>query len=136
MQLMALLVAHWQAQPLATWPVHVISTASATAAVQSLPYTLPALMQLSEWQKAAEPVLRRLIRLAAGCEALQQQIEQEAPRGAGQSDSQKGPSSVAKPNAQKVPHIAAACVVAMRQHLPEDAWQHMPQVLVCIGQYC
>ena len=133
MQLVSLLVAHWQAQPHATWPVQLITAVSPAAAVQSLPHTLPALLQRKNWQRVAEPVTRRLIKLVVESASLQEQSAPASLSGAQQSDRQ---SSSAKPNAQRVSHIAAACLVAMRQHLAEDAWQHMPEILSCLRQPC
>ena len=133
MQFVSLLVAHWQAKPCDTWPVQLITAVSPAAAVQSLPHTLPALLQRKNWQKQAEPVTRRLIKLVVGSENLQQQGIRASLAAAQQSDRR---SSCAKPIAQRVSHIAAACLVATRQHLTEDAWQHMPETLSCLRQPC
>lgn len=135
MQLVGLLAAHWQARSHVVWPVQVVTAISPLLAVQSLPYTLPALMQRQEWLQAAEPVTRRLIRLVSAFEASQQEGVQDRHQEAGQSVNQRGLSSRANSHVTfDIPCIAAACLVAMRQHLADDAWQHIPQVLTCIRQ--
>lgn len=134
MQLAGLLTAHWQAQPHLVWPVQLITAASPILAVQSLPYTLPALLQRQGWLKAVEPVSRRLIKLVGVTEASQQQGGQSSDSGTGQLETRRGRSSHADAQVQGIPGVAAACLVAMRQHLAEDAWQHMPHVLACMRQ--
>lgn len=136
MQLIGLLAAHWQARPHGVWPVQLVTAVSPLLAVQSLPYTLPALMQRQEWLPAVEPVTRRFIRLVSASEGTRQEGIQERHQGIGQLVNQRGGLS---PRANShvtcdIPCIAAACLVAMREHLADDAWQHMPQVLTCIRQ--
>ena len=134
MQLVGLLIAHWQARPHVLWPVQLVTAITPTLAVQSLPYTLPALLHRQDWLQAVEPVTRRLIRLVGVSEARQQQAVQDRHQAAGHPQNQRGCSSRANLCAQDIPGIAAACLVAMRSHLAEDAWQHMPQVLACMRQ--
>ena len=136
MQLVGFLAAHWQAQPHVGWPVQLVTAISPILAVQSLPLTLPALLHCQEWLQAAEPVTRRLIRLVGISEAKQQQNVQDRHKGTGCLENQQGCSLRANLShiAQDTPGIAAACLVATRQQLAEDAWQHMPQVLACMRQ--
>lgn len=133
MQLVGLLAAHWQARPHVVWPVQLVTAVSPLLAVQSLPYTLPVLMQRQEWLQAAEPVTRRLIKLVSAFEATQLEGVQERHHRTGQSVKQRGQPSRAHPHVIcDIPCIAAACLVAMREHLADDAWQNMPQVLTCL----
>lgn len=131
MQLVGLLTAHWQAKLEAAWPVQLITAVSPTSALQSLPYTLPALLQRQAWLKAAEPITRQLIKLVGATEAQQQQMHDEY-HGSGQPNDQRGQLSPASLYPTGTVDIAAACLVAMREHLAEDAWQHMPDVLACM----
>ena len=133
MQLVGLLTAHWQARPHVVWPVQLVSAVSPILAVQSLPYTLPALLHRQEWLQAVKPVTRRLIRLVGVSEAKQQQGGRDWHQGTGPPQNQTDCSLRAN-LAQDIPSIAAACLVAMRQHLAGDTWQHMPQVLSCMRQ--
>ena len=133
-QLVGLLTAHWQARPHVVWPVQLVTAVSPILAVQSLPYTLPALLQRQEWLQTVEPVTRRLIRLVGVSEAKQQQGVQDRDKETGRPGNQRGRSTCAHLCAQDISGIAAACLVALRQHLAEDAWQHMPQVLACMRQ--
>ena len=55
------------------WPVQLVTAVSPLLAVQSLPYTLPALMQRPEWLQAIEPVTRHLLRLVSAFEDTQQE---------------------------------------------------------------
>jgi len=120
LQLLALTVSHWQSLTTPTWPVCLVTAYTPTAAVSSLPYTLPALLQRKAWQSTVEPFTRRLIRL------LLPNGPKGQVTGAGQASEKHGP------HAQQVSQIAAACLVALRQHLADDAWQHMPQILGCL----
>lgn len=121
LQLLALMVSHWQSLTVSTWPVCLVTAYTPTVTVSSLPYTLPALLQRKAWQGTVEPVTRRLIRL------LLPPGPQTQITGAAQASEKHGR------HAQQVSQIAAACLVALRQHLADDAWQHMPQVLGCLG---
>lgn len=134
MQLVGLLTAHWHAQPQAQvgWPVQLVTALSPALAVQSLPYTLPALLQRQAWLQAAEPVTRRLIRLVGASEAQQQRTHDRNP-GAGQLEDQRSQDLYARD--QGIADVAAACLVAVREHLAEDAWQSMPHVLACMRQH-
>jgi len=120
LQLLGLMVSHWQSLASPTWPVCLVTAYTPTAAVSSLPYTLPALLQRKAWQSAVEPVTRRLIRL------LLPNGPKTQVTGAAQASEKHGP------HAQQVSQIAAACLVALRQHLADDAWQHMPHILGCL----
>ena len=132
LQLVGLLVAHWQAQPQSqgVWPVQLVTALSPALAVQSLPHTLPALLRRQAWLKAAEPVTRRLIRLVGASETQQQRVH-DRNLGAGQVEDQRGQSCA---RVQGIADVAAACLVAVREHLAEDAWQSMPHVLACMRQ--
>lgn len=134
MQLVGLLTAHWQARPHVVWPSQLVTAVSPILAVQILPYTLPALLYHQEWLQAVEPVTRRLISLVGVSEAKQQQGVQDRRRTTGHPENQKDHSWCANLCAQDTPGVAAGCLLAMRQHLAEDAWQHMPQVLSCMRQ--
>ena len=133
LQLVGLLVAHWQAQPQSqgVWPVQLVTALSPALAVQSLPYTLPALLRRQAWLKAAEPVTRRLIRLVCVSETQQQKVH-DRNHGAGQVQDQRGQWPCTR--VQGIADVAAACLVAVREHLAEDAWQSMPHVLACVRQ--
>ena len=120
LQLLALMVSHWQSLITPTWPVCLMTAYTPSAAVTSLPYTLPALLQRKAWQSTVEPVTRRLIRL------LLPSGPKTQVTGAAQASEKHGP------HAQQVSQIAAACLVALRQHLADDAWQHMPHILGCL----
>ncbi len=122
LQLLALMVSHWQSLTTSTWSVCLVTAYTPSAAVSSLPYTLPALLQRKAWQSAVEPVTRRLIRL------LLPNGPKTQVTGAAQASEKHGP------HAQQVSQIAAACLVALRQHLADDAWQHMPHILGCLDQ--
>ena len=134
MLLVGLLTAHWQARPHVVWPIQLVTAVSPILAVQTLPYTLPALLHRQEWLQAVEPVTRRLIRLVGVPKAQQQQGVQDRHHRTAQTEQQTDCSLRADACAQDIPGIAAGCVVALRQHLAEDAWQHMPQVLACMRQ--
>lgn len=108
------MVAHWQGFPTPTWPLHLVTAVTPEAAVTSLPYTLPALLERKPWHGTAEPVTRRLIRLL-----LPAGVHPQAAAGLQAS------------HAQKVSRIAASCLVALRQQMADDAWQHMQQILGC-----
>lgn len=113
------MVAHWQGFPTPRWPLHLVTAVTPEAAVTSLPYTLPALLERKPWHSAAEPVTRRLIRLLLPAVAHPQaSVGLQA-------------SSHDISHAQKVSQIAASCLVALRQQMADDAWQHMPQILAC-----
>ena len=111
LQFAAMQAAHWQRHSSTQWPVCMITALSPSAAVNSLPYTLPALMQHKAWQSTAEPCTRHLIKLVLPAAT-------NAGKDAGQTQAD-----------QTVKQIAAACFVAMKEHLANDSWQHMPHVL-------
>ena len=123
LELVALLVAHWQGTLAAAWPVSVVTALSPQAAINSLPHTLPALMQHKAWQNVAEPCTRRLVDLAVP----ERSAAAKSLDGSDVHDKAMGNKS----QMQKIARIAAACLVAMRRHLARDSWQHMPQVLAC-----
>ena len=114
LQFAALQAAHWQGHYSTQWPVYMVTALSPQAAVKSLPYTLPALMQHKAWESTAEPCTRRLIKLSllaatsAGGDAGQIQADQTVKR------------------------TATACLVAMKTHLANDSWQHMTQLLASL----
>jgi hypothetical protein len=123
LQLLALMVSHWQSLTTPTWPVCLVTAYTPSAAVSSLPHTLPALLQRKAWQSTVEPVTRRLIRL------LLPPGPKTQITGAAQASEKHGP------HAQQASQIAAACLVALRQHLADDAWQHMPHILGCLDHH-
>ena len=121
LQLLALMVSHWQSLTTPTWPVCMVTAYTPSAAINSLPYTLPALLQRKAWQSTVEPVTRRLIRLL-----LPSEPKTQVTRAAQASEKREL-------HAQQVSQIAAACLVALRQHVADDAWQHMPHILGCLA---
>lgn len=98
MQLVGALAAHLQARLHVVWPVQLVTAVSPLLAVQSLPYTLPALMQRQERLQAVEPVTRRLIRLVSALGATQQEGVQQTHQGTKNSMNQRGSSSRANPH--------------------------------------
>ena len=113
------MVVHWQGWPTPKWPLHLVTALTPEAAVTSLPYTLPALLERKSWHGTAEPVTRRLIRLLLPAGV-------HPPAAVGLQASSHDHS-----HAQNVSRIAASCLVALRQQMADDAWQHMPQILDC-----
>jgi len=92
-----------------------------------LPHSLPALLQQKAWRSAVEPVARRLIRLLPP--------SGEGPQAnSGVQLSTKDRATDKGVHVHDVAQIAAACLVAIRQQLADDAWQHMPQILTCLSQ--
>lgn len=104
LSLLAVLAAHLQGAPsLKVWPVQILTSSTSEQAVQSLPYTLPALLQKRSWHAAAGNVAHHLIQLVSGL----------------MSDKQSS----------NICQTMAACVLALRDRLPNGAWEHMPRVL-------
>ena len=102
LQLVGMLTSHWHSAALPNaWPAQLLTAGSSAAAVQCLPYTLPALLQRPAWQHSVKAVAHSLTRILA-------QLNGEASR------------------RSACVQTAAACVLALRDSLPDDAWEHLP----------
>lgn len=112
LQLLGMLTSHWLStdSPHA-WPAELLTARTSAEAVQCLPHTLPALMQSSSWQQAGHIAAHSLIRMLPPSR-----------------DCVKQPSVAAR--------TAAACLVALRDSLPGEAWKYVPvavEVLTVAG---
>ena len=115
-----------------TWPVQLITAVSPEAALQSLAYTLPALLRRKEWSRLGEPISRRLIKLVNDSASPQQQSVLDRHRKPERPDGLSQHARAA--SAHDISSIAAACLVGVREHLADDAWHHVPDVLNCLRQ--
>ena len=122
LELFGLMVSHWHGRTVATWPVHLVTALKPQTAVASLPCTLPGLLQHRAWSGAVEGVVQRLIRLLP--------VQGSTIGQGGQNDTGTALHDQ-RLRATEVSNLAAACLVAKRQQLAHDTWQHMPQILSC-----
>lgn len=105
LQLMALLVAHWQSAATShALPVQMLTSSSLQQAVQCLPYTLFALVQGKAWREASGRLAQRLVHLVSSCDPSEQYT-------------------------RSFLQSVAACMLALRDRLPSDTWQYMPRIL-------
>ena len=109
LQLLGVLTAHWQSMLKSKmWPVQLLTGSTSLQAAQCLPYTLHAMLQRREWHQAAESVAHRLIRVLSSLRDQRQQ------------------------NGTMLQSVAA-CVLALKDTLPDDGWEHMPLVLTILS---
>ena len=105
LQLLGTLAAHWQSVPsIRAWPVQLLTSRTSLQAAQALSYVLPVLLQQRSWRGTATVIAPRLVR--ALCRA--------------------------RHNTQMnngILRTIAACILALKDSLPDDAWEHMPVVL-------
>lgn len=101
MQLLGVLVASWESDD-AGFAEDSVTGISPSSAVQSLPYTLPALLKSAAWRLHRPPICARLCKLSA-------------------------PSS----GDSTVQAIAISCVLALRDYAPPESWDAISRHLVC-----
>ena len=108
LQLLGTLAAHWQSAPsIRVWPAQLLTSSTSLQAAQALPYVLPALLQQRPWHEAAKAIAPRLIQALSGTiDSTQQQ--------------------------NHVSRNLAACILALKDTLADDAWGHMPVVLTTL----
>ena len=103
LQLLSLHVATWLSDGLSTrYAEDAITANSIAAAVQSLPYTLPALLRSKAWISQRPAVCMRLCRILA-----------------------------VKSGAASVHETATVCLLALRDHAPTEAWDVISRQVAC-----
>jgi len=130
----ALLVAVWAAGAAGNAAAPALTARSPAAALAALPGTLPALLRARPWRPAAGALAHRLAQLHAagtGSNAAAAAGAEGRGGGGGGRAAQAGDGAAggqAAPDCALVRGVAAACLVALRELLPESGWQQVSRV--------
>lgn len=128
LQLAALLAGAWHAAAANDAAAPLLTVRSPASALAALPHALPALLRLEQWRPAAGAVAQRLAQLLCygGLDGAGSVSALEGRRG---QVGGMGPARAADRGADAVVRgAAAACLVAMRELLPDSGWQQVALV--------